>query len=362
MEDRTYTAIGSSNIAFIKYWGRRDDKINLPNNSSISMTLDKNVGTKTSVLFSDKLERDKLFINGKEENLGEGANEKLRFIGEMLDHYKKAAGINTKVLIVSENNFPSDSGLASSASGGATLAFLLANALDLKMHPREISIMARRISGSACRSVYGGIVKWNAGSKHDGSDSFAEQVVDHKHWPDLMDMIAIVDPSKKKVSSSAGHTVTVRTSTLYKARLQVAEEGVKKVVEAVKDRDFHALAEAVMRDSNNMHATMIDSWPPIMYLNDASRNIIYAVHELNESEGRYVAAYTFDAGSNAHIITTSSNRGKVIKMLEETGVVRSIIESRMGAGPEMLEGEESLIDQESLAPRHNRNPEIGKND
>ncbi|EET89942.1 MAG: diphosphomevalonate decarboxylase [Candidatus Micrarchaeales archaeon] len=352
MEDRIYTAIGSSNIAFIKYWGKRDGKINLPNNSSISMTLDRNVGTKTSVLFSSKLKSDRLFINGKEENIKEGANEKSRFISEMLAYCKKAAGINTNALIVSENNFPSDSGLASSASGGATLAFLLSNALDLKMDSREISIMARKISGSACRSVYGGIVKWDAGSKQDGSDSFAEQVVDHRYWPDLMDIIAIVDPSKKKVSSSAGHAITVKTSSLYRVRPQVAEEGVKKVVNAVTNKDFQVLAETVMRDSNNMHATMMDSWPPIMYLSDASRSIIYAMHELNESEGKYVAAYTFDAGPNAHIITTSSNRSKVIKMLEEIGVARSIIESKMGAGPEMLEGEESLIDQESMAPVH----------
>jgi diphosphomevalonate decarboxylase len=344
------TAIGTSNIAFIKYWTKQDEKLNTPRNSSISMTLDEKVSTKTSVFFSDKLEDDALFINGRKEDLIGGSNEKSKFIKEMLDYARALAHSDKKALIVSENNFPSSSGLASSASGGATLVFALSKALNLGLSRREMSIMARRISGSACRSLYGGIVRWNKGVKPDGSDSIAEQVIDEKHWPELLDIIAIVNASVKKVSSSAGHASTVRTSSLYAARPLFAEKGTRTVAEAVVKRDFQKMAEAIMRDSNNMHATMLDSWPPIMYLTDASRDIIYKVQELNEKKGKYVVAYTFDAGANAHLITTDAYKNDVMNMLKSIPGVKSVIEAKAGSGPRFLGDSDSMIDVDALAP------------
>ena len=344
------TAVGTSNIAFIKYWGKNDEMLNTPRNSSVSMTLDETVSTKTSVIFSDKLEKDTLFINGKEERLEDSPNEKTRFIKDMLDYARLIGHFDENALVVSENNFPSSSGLASSASGGATLVFALSKALDLGLSRQEMSVMARRISGSACRSLYGGIVKWNKGVKSDGSDSFAEQIVDEKHWPELMDIIALVNTSAKKVPSSAGHSITVRTSLLYAERPVFAERGTQIVVEAAIAKDFQKMAEAIMEDSNNMHATMLDSWPPIMYLTDASRDIIYGVHELNEKKGEYVAAYTFDAGANAHLITTTAYRDDVMSMLGKISGVKSMIEARMGSGPRLLDSKASLIDIEALAP------------
>lgn len=344
------TAIGTSNIAFIKYWAKQDEKLNTPRNSSISMTLDEKVSTKTSIFFSDKLGKDILFINGKEEDLVGGPNEKSKFIKEMLDYARTLAHSDKRALVVSENNFPSSSGLASSASGGATLVFALSKALNLGLSRKEMSIMARRISGSACRSVYGGIVRWNKGTKPDGSDSIAEQVVDEKHWPELIDIIAIVNASAKKVSSSAGHASTVRTSSLYAARPLFAEKGTRTVAKAVVERDFQKMAEAIMRDSNNMHATMLDSWPPIMYLTDASRDIIYGIQELNEKKGKYVAAYTFDAGANAHLITTDAYRNDVMSMLKSISGVKSTIEAKAGSGPRLLGDKDSMIDVDALTP------------
>jgi diphosphomevalonate decarboxylase len=105
-----------------------------------------------------------------------------------------------------------------------------------------------------------------------------------------------------------------------------------------------------MRDSNNMHATMLDSWPPIMYLTDASRDIIYRVHELNEKKGKYMVAYTFDAGANAHLITTDAYRNDVMKMLKSITGVKSTIEAKMGSGPRLLGDNDSMIDVDALAP------------
>ena len=348
--ERVTTAIGTSNIAFIKYWGRRDEKLNLPTNSSISMTLDETVSTKTSVIFSKAMDTDRLFINGKEEDLTGELNEKSRFIKSMLDYVRSLSHVEMGALIVSRNNFPSSSGLASSASGGATLAFVLSEALGLGLSRREMSLIARRISGSACRSVYGGIVRWNKGIKEDGSDSVAEQVVNESYWTELMDIIAIVDPSKKRVSSSAGHAATIRTSSLYAGRPAFAEKGAEIVASAIVKRDFQQLGEAIMRDSNNMHATMLDTYPPIIYLTDISKDIMFRIHELNEENGKCVAAYTFDAGANAHIITTSAYRSAVMNMLQETSGVRSIIEAHAGSGPRSLGETSSLIDANTLMP------------
>lgn len=344
------TAIGTPNIALVKYWGKRDEELNLPTNSSISMTLDEKLTTKTSVLFTEEIDQDRLYINREEQDInGADIPEKSMFIKRALEYMRKKSGIKGHALIVSENNFPTSSGIASSASGGATLVFALSDALGLKMTRREMSIIARQISGSACRSVYGGIVEWKKGKKPDGSDSFARQVIKPSYWGDLRDVITIVDTSKKKISSSVGHHTTIATSTLYKNRPKHADAEVKIIKDAIKRKDFQAMAEIIMRDSNDMHATMLDTWPPIMYLNDNSRDIIYAIHELNEKKGRYVAAYTFDAGANAHIITTEDFINDVLDVLKGINSVKSTIQSGVGNGPKILKNE-SLIDLSKLSP------------
>ena len=352
--DSATTAIGTPNIAFIKYWGKRDDSgLNTPNNSSISMTLDETLSTKTSVLFSERLGKDALYINGDEEPIEGGRiSEKSAYLKRILDHMKRIAGVDHHALIVSENSFPSGAGIASSASGAATLVFALSEALNLEMSRKEMSITARQISGSACRSLFGGIVKWRAGTEKDGSDSYAEQVFDSSYWPELIDIIAIVDSSKKRVSSSAGHAATVKTSVLYGARPAFAENGVSEIERAVAAKDLNRLSMAIMRDSNNMHATMLDTWPPIMYLSDASKDIIYKVHELNESEGKCIAGYTFDAGPNAHIITSEEHRDRVMETLSEIDGIRETIESHMGGGPRLLEEKDCLIDEAGIAPKN----------
>ena len=350
MMANVYTALATPNIAFVKYWGKRDGKLNLPNNSSISMTLsEEKLNTTTSVAFSAKLTEDVMFINGERQDIASpAAAEKSKFIQDILSLMKERAGMREHALVVSQNSFPTGSGIASSASGAAALSFLLANALKLDMQQKEISVIARRISGSACRSMYGGLVKWQRGELDDGSDSYAFQIADKDHWPELMDIVAIVDPGKKKVSSSEGHALTMKTSELYEARPRTAERHASAIEDAIKRRDFNEMAYNIMKDSNNMHATMLDTWPPIMYLTDVSREIIYSVHELNTAAGENIAAYTFDAGSNAHIITTEKHEKGVMDMLKGMEAVRNIISARQGDGPRMLGDGDALITPEFL--------------
>jgi diphosphomevalonate decarboxylase len=347
MDDKVVTAVGTPNMALIKYWGKRDDRLILPTNSSVSMTLNEQLNTKTSVLFSKKLKEDKIYINGTLQDLNNSE------IGErliVLNLVRDIAKDNRKALVVSKNSFPTSSGLASSASGLATLVYASSKALGLDLSPKGLSMIARRGSGSASRSLMGGIVKWTRGAKADGSDSYAEQVAPPEHWPELRDVVVIFTEAKKKISSRAGMKQTVQTGILYKSRLDYIEGAVKRLEEAVKKKDFETLGQIIMRDAMNMHAVMLDTWPPIMYLDDNSKQAIYKIHELNQSEGKIVAAYTFDAGSNANIITLSKYVGKVRKVFEGMDSVKSMLELKMGDGPRLLPEKESLIDKRRMVP------------
>ncbi|MGC8496340.1 MAG: diphosphomevalonate decarboxylase [Candidatus Micrarchaeia archaeon] len=347
--DVVYTAIATPNIALVKYWGKRGDgSLNLPNNSSVSFTLSENtLNTKTSVAIAPNINEDMIYINGELQTKDQ-ANEKTTFITRIIKEMKEKAGVRDNLLVVSNNSFPTGSGLASSASGASALVFALNALLGLKMDSRNLSIIARKISGSACRSVIGGFVYWRKGELEDGSDSYAEQIAPYSYW-DLVDIIGIVDEARKKVSSSQGHSATVKTSVFYKSRPEYAEKNARSVVDAVRGRDFAALAEVVMRDSNNMHASMLDTWPPIRYLNDKSWSIIEAVHDLNMRNGESIAAYTFDAGPNAHIITTTKHVNEVKKMLLGVlGEGSRILEAQVGSGPRLLPESDSLISDESL--------------
>lgn len=204
--------------------------------------------------------------------------------------------------IVSENNFPTAAGLASSAAGFAALVRAVANLYELPQSARDLSRIARQGSGSACRSLMGGYVAWRTGELADGSDSLAEEVAPAEHWPEMRALVLVVSAEKKDVPSTEGMQTTVNTSELFATRAKsVVPERMTAIEAAIRDRDFPKFAEITMRDSNTFHATCLDSWPPIFYMNDVSRAAVRLVHDINRAVGRTVCAYTFDAGPNAVI-------------------------------------------------------------
>jgi diphosphomevalonate decarboxylase len=154
------TAQACANIALVKYWGKRDSVRNLPAAGSLSLTL-KALVTETSVEWDPSLERDELVLNGKPAPAD----------SDFLDLVRALAGFEKRARVVSENRFPTASGLASSASGFAALALAASRAAGLELSKRDLSILARRGSGSAARSIYGGFVRMNAGTKPDVSDA-----------------------------------------------------------------------------------------------------------------------------------------------------------------------------------------------
>jgi diphosphomevalonate decarboxylase len=218
--------------------------------------------------------------------------------------------------IVSENNFPTAAGLASSAAGFAALVRAIADLYLLPHSPADLSRTARQGSGSACRSMFGGYVAWNMGTEEDGSDSLAEQIAPASHWPQMKAAILVVSAAKKGVSSTAGMQSTVATSELFVQRANhVVPARMEKMKQAIREKNFATFAELTMKDSNQFHAVCLDTSPPIFYLNDISRGIIRLVDELNRVAGKIVAAYTFDAGPNAVIYYLEENENWIIALL-----------------------------------------------
>jgi len=235
--------------------------------------------------------------------------------------------------IVSENNFPTAAGLASSAAGFAALVRAIADLYQLPASKTELSKIARQGSGSACRSLFGGYVAWEMGSAADGSDSQAVEVAPASHWPGMKALILVASAEKKGVSSTAGMQTTVATSELFRRRAEVVvPKHMEQMIQAVKDKDFELFGKVTMMDSNSFHATCLDTFPPIFYLNDTSRAAIRVVEAINEKAGKIIAAYTFDAGPNCVIYFEEEH------LAEVAGAIRSVL-----SGIEGWEGKESEV-------------------
>lgn len=327
MQSEKTTAVANSNIAIIKYWGKRDARLNLPQNSSISFTMDAQLSTLTTVEFSAKLKHDELLLN----NARASSNETGR-VSMFLDLIRAQARIKQKAKVVSGNSFPKGAGLASSASGFAALAAAASKAAGLKLDDRELSALARRGSGSASRSIFGGAVEWQAGTRRDGKDSVAIERSPSFKWDHLRNVVAIISSQEKKVSSRAGMEETVRTSKLFRQRLKDVEKRLDTVRKAIAEGDFEAMAETIMQDSNSMHAVMLDTWPPIRYMNDVSWAIVEEVLAFNADKGKAVAAYTFDAGPNAHVYTTEKYAKEIEARLVSIPGVQKTMVCQIGEG------------------------------
>ncbi|MBI5223683.1 diphosphomevalonate decarboxylase [Candidatus Micrarchaeota archaeon] len=320
------TATANANIAVIKYWGRRNDELVLPYNNSISFTMDE-LQTKTTVEFVDGLKADELILDGKV-----ATEKELLRVQNFLDIIRTKIGTKKHAKVVSKNSFAKSAGLASSAAAFAALAKAATKAAGMDFEDKQLSMLARRGSGSASRSIHGGAVEWLAGKREDGEDCYAIQLSKPNDWPELRNVIAISSEHEKKVGSAAGMKFSVQNSALFKSRLESVEERAAKVREAIKKRDFGTMARSIMQESNNMHAVMLDSWPPLIYLNEVSFRVIDAIIDLNSRHSKEVAAYTFDAGPNAHIYTTNRHEKEVKEILDEINGVQKTIIAKVGEG------------------------------
>lgn len=324
------TAIANSNIALIKYWGKRDEKLILPNNGSIAMVLD-GLNTITTVEFDKKYRKDILVLNGKEIE----ESKELKRVVNYLDLIREMADIKERAKVSSKNNFPTAAGLASSASGFAALSLAASKAAGLNLNPKELSILARQGSGSATRSCYGGFVEWKRGKKLDGSDSYAIQIAPPDHWPDFRMIITIVSTKKKKISSRVGMAQSVKTSPMYKAWLESINEDLEKMRKGILEKDFSLVGKTAEANCLKMHATMMTTKPSIIYWTPETLEIIQSV--LRWREEGLECYFTIDAGPQVKIICLENQVLEIKKRLEEIKGVKEAIICKAGEGPKLIE-------------------------
>jgi diphosphomevalonate decarboxylase len=324
MNTPSSTALAHPNIAFIKYWGNRDNELRLPSNGSISMNLD-GLFTRTTVSFQPSLPFDELIINGHEVP-GKG----LTRVSYILDLVREMAGIKMNAEIMSENNFPAGAGIASSAAAFAALALASSCAAGLTLSEAQLSRLARRGSGSASRSIPSGFVEWQMGKSEE--DSYAFSIAPADHW-NLVDCVAIVSSSHKKTGSTEGHAIA-GTSPLQNARLEDTPRRLELCRNAILNKDFEAFANIIELDSDIMHSVMMTSNPPLMYWQAATVGIFHAVREWRTNG--LPCAYTVDAGANVHVICLGDHAKEVEKRLREIPGVSNVLVAGAGGAAKII--------------------------
>ena len=318
------------NIAFIKYWGNRDDNLRIPANGSISMNL-AGLCSHTRVSFKAGLDRDQLTLNGEAANL-----TTLERASALLDRVRTKAGLRVYAIAESYNNFPTGTGIASSASGFAALALAASRAAGLELDEADLSRLARSASGSACRSIPGGFVEWQAGS--DDRSSFAYSIAPPEYW-DLVDCIAIVSQVHKPTTSLEGHALA-STSPLQAARVAGASERLEICRNAIITRDFDALAAVIELDSNLMHAVMMTSTPPLLYWQPTTIQVIQSVQNWRKSG--IPVCYTIDAGPNVHVITLKEPSQEIISRLDQIEGVQRVLTAHPGGAARLFQAASSM--------------------
>jgi diphosphomevalonate decarboxylase len=314
------TAVSCPNIAFIKYWGNRDDALRLPANGSISMNL-AGLDTRTAVGFDPQRKEDEFILAGVRQE-GPAAVR----VANHLNLLRNRTGVGWKARVETENNFPIGAGIASSASAFAALTLAAASALGLNLSERELSILARRGSGSACRSVPEGFVEWSVANRDE--DSFAVSIAPPSFWP-LVDLIAIIDSSSKKVGSAEGNVVA-QTSPLQSARIADTPRRLDVCRRAILHKDFFALAEIIEEDTRLMQAVMLTSHPSLIYSRAGTLELMRLIPEWRAAG--LPAAYTIDAGPNVHCLCLEESAVEVERRLRELPAVRQILRARPGPG------------------------------
>ncbi|MCI2773791.1 mevalonate diphosphate decarboxylase [Staphylococcus petrasii] len=306
-----------TNIALIKYWGKADEALIIPMNNSLSVTLDR-FYTETKVTFDETLSHDQLILNGEEVDAKESAK-----IQRYMDMIRKEAGITTHALIESENFVPTAAGLASSASAYAALAGACNEALQLGLSDKDLSRLARRGSGSASRSIFGGFAEWEKG--HDDATSYAHSI-DANGWEDDLAMIFVVINNKsKKVSSRSGMSLTRDTSRFYQYWLDHVDEDLKETKDAISKKDFKRMGEVIEANGLRMHATNLGAQPPFTYLVPESYEAMRIVHECREAG--LPCYFTMDAGPNVKVLIEKKNQQAIVDKFLETFDQAQIITS-----------------------------------
>lgn len=280
-----------TNIALCKYWGKRDQELNLPLTSSLSVALG-NKGATTELKINNK-SWDEIVLNGKVVDSASSFSKRLI---EFLDLFRDKS--EPRLCVSTESNIPIAAGLASSACGFASVVLALDALYGWKLSQQELSVLARLGSGSACRSIWSGFVEWHSGIRNDGMDSHGEQL--SESWPDLQIGLVLVSESEKGMSSREAMQQTVTTSSLYSAWPAKVTRDMLSLKRAIQEQDFILLGETAESNATTMHATMLSAWPPISYAIPETLITMQTVWKLR-SQGLSLY-FTQDAGPNLKLL------------------------------------------------------------
>ncbi len=324
---RQATAVAASNIALVKYWGKRDLELNLPATGSISVTLDKLI-SRTTVTFDAGLDGDKVLLNGEQDPTK--AARVLRF----LDLVRRTYGVQERARIVSVNDFPTGAGLASSASGFAALALACDAALGLGLSRDELSVLARRGSGSAARSFIAGFAEMHAGDEADGTDAHAIDLAPPTQLP-LRVLVAITTRSEKAIGSTEGMRLTEATSPFYGAWLDATRADLDRMRAAIKNSDLELVGTIAEGNCLRMHGTMLSTEPALLYWNAATVALMHAVRALR-AEG-LGAWFTIDAGPQVKVLCDAHDAAAIQARLAEVPGVEAVISAAPGPGAHVIE-------------------------
>ena len=306
----------SPNIALIKYWGKRNTIKNLPAVDSISITLD-NLWTEMNVMFSSDLSNDELFINEKRQNnISRVKNCIDSILGEQRDYAS----------IMSRCNFPISAGLASSSSSFSALVVAINSLMKKKWNTQLLANQAGSVSGSAARSILGGIVKLN----NEPEKIRITQLLSPNDWP-LRVVIAITDKKEKAISSSKAMKLSADTSPFYSSWVEDQNDDIKEANSFISKKDFEGLASISEHNCMKMHSIMWTTRPSIVYWNSTTIDCMHAIRDLQRN-GESVF-FTIDAGPQIKAICLPENEEKIAKKLNEIKGVQSIMTSGLGSGP-----------------------------
>ena len=319
------TARANVNLALVKYWGKRDPALNLPATGSISLTLD-GLAVEASVALGGG-EADRVEIDGAEAR-GEEAVRVARF----MDLVRAEAGRRERVLVTTRSTVPRGVGLASSAAAFAALALAASRAVGLSLDPAALSALARRGSGSAARSIFGGFVEWHRGERPDGADSIAEPLAPLDHW-DLRVVVALTSSAPKAVSSRAG-MARAATSPFYPAWVAGVEADLEEARSAIAARDLEALGLVAESSALKMHAVGMAARPPLLYWRGATVDCLHEVWRLRAAGTPAFA--TIDAGPQVKVLSLPGDAPRVAEALRAVPGVERVLTCAPGGGAEVV--------------------------
>ncbi len=305
----TVTAFAPVNIALIKYWGKRNEILNLPVTDSLSISL-TNLGTTTELSVNNN--KDTVFLNDKKiDEHSDFFNRIVNFVDLFRPDPEFYFTVKTK------NDIPTNAGLASSASGFCALTNALNKLFSWNLDHQHMSIIARLGSGSACRSIENGFVYWHAGKQQDGMDSYGE-TLSYK-WSELTIGILTVSDKPKVISSRKAMSLTSKTSLLYKNWSERISHDLKSLLGSLKEKDMKRFGEITESNALSMHATMLDTKPPILYW--LPETVQYMREIWNLRENGISVYFTIDAGPNIKLIFDKKDSNTIKKYFPEVKLI-----------------------------------------